>query len=259
MKRVTDKLIAIQFLAVVLPIAVVLLVQMVVDAHRAEVLEYSRPFKILSAEARANYKIFTNGVADAAVSGVIGPQSVEALQTAQIQLNALNTLGGNSESVADASTLVTELTSGIAKGATLSTITTWRASIERGDVLTKAIDEDFERRDDFVVKDALASAIRQRRAVIGALVISTALSVVFVLATRRRLKDRMDAEIAAERQRRTESRRCPCGSASRPARHAPGSTRSEKTAGICGGATTCTSCTRGRRRNSAPRSHPGSS
>jgi hypothetical protein len=49
MKRVTDKLIALQFLAVVLPIAVVLLVQMVVDARRAEVLEYSRPFRLLAA------------------------------------------------------------------------------------------------------------------------------------------------------------------------------------------------------------------
>ena len=36
MKRVTDKLIALQFLAVVLPIAVVLIVQLVVDARRAE-------------------------------------------------------------------------------------------------------------------------------------------------------------------------------------------------------------------------------
>jgi len=34
MKRATDKLIALQFLAVVLPIAVVLLVQMAVDARR---------------------------------------------------------------------------------------------------------------------------------------------------------------------------------------------------------------------------------
>ena len=35
MKRATDKLIALQFLAVVLPIAVVLLVQMAADARRA--------------------------------------------------------------------------------------------------------------------------------------------------------------------------------------------------------------------------------
>jgi hypothetical protein len=35
MKRATDKLIALQFLAVVLPIAVVLLVQMAVDVRRA--------------------------------------------------------------------------------------------------------------------------------------------------------------------------------------------------------------------------------
>src|SRR5258708_25165704 len=86
MKRATDKLIALQFLAVVLPIAVVLLVQMVADARRAAALEHSRPLRILAYEARANYKTFTNGAADAVDTGTLGGQSAEALHTAPARL-----------------------------------------------------------------------------------------------------------------------------------------------------------------------------
>ncbi|MGH8316106.1 MAG: hypothetical protein ACRETU_13260, partial [Steroidobacterales bacterium] len=78
MRRQTDRLIALQFLAVVLPVATVLLVQMVADARRAATLEHSRPLRALAYEARTNYKTFTNGAADAVDTGTLGGQSVEA-------------------------------------------------------------------------------------------------------------------------------------------------------------------------------------
>ena len=82
MKRATDKLVALQFLAVVLPIAVVLLVQLAADARRAASLDHSRPLRILADEARTNYKTFMNGAADAVDTNSLGPQSVQALRTA---------------------------------------------------------------------------------------------------------------------------------------------------------------------------------
>ena len=45
MRRSTDRLIALQFLAVAVPIAFVLLAQMVADARRATALEHSRPLR----------------------------------------------------------------------------------------------------------------------------------------------------------------------------------------------------------------------
>ncbi len=48
--RSTDRLIALQFLAVVAPVAAVLLLQMVADANRAAALEHSRPLRILAEE-----------------------------------------------------------------------------------------------------------------------------------------------------------------------------------------------------------------
>ncbi len=203
MKRATDKLIALQFLAVVLPIAVVLLVQMAVDARRAASLEHSRPLRILAEEARANYKIFTNGAADAVDTGTLGAQSVEALHTTASQLAELANRG-ETDSVGDAAAVVANLASVIPKGATLNTLMPLRSRIIQGDALTKAIDDEFERRDELVVKDAIASAVRQKYAVSGALIITTMLTILFVVATRRRLKAGLEAEISAERQRRAE-------------------------------------------------------
>ncbi len=203
MKRSTDKLIALQFLAVVLPIALVLLVQMVADARRAARLEHSRPLRILADEARANYKTFTNGAADAVDTGTLGTQSVEALHTASARLSDLADRGEYAV-VGDAAGVVKDLASVISKGATLNTLLPLRTRIIQGDVLTKAVNDEFEKRDEFVVKDAIASAVRQKRTVTGALFITAILTVVFVLATRRRLKARMEADISAERKRRAE-------------------------------------------------------
>src|SRR5882672_1123702 len=203
MKRATDKLIALQFLAVVLPIAVVLLVQMVADARRAAALEHSRPLRILAYEARANYKTFTNGAADAVDTGTLGGQSVEALHTAAARLAELAN-GGETAVAGDAAAAVQNLATVISKGTTLNALMPLRTLIIQSDELTKAVDDEFARRDEFVVKDAIASAVRQKRAVAGALVITAILTVVFVSATRRRLKARLEADISAERNRRAE-------------------------------------------------------
>jgi len=203
MKRATDKLIALQFLAVVLPIAVVLLVQMVADAQRAAALEHSRPLRILAYEARADYKTFTNGAADAVDTGTLGAQSVEALHTSAARLTELADRG-EADVAGKAAVAVQSLAGALSKGTTLNALMPLRTLIMQGDVLTKSVDDEFKRRDEFVVKDAIASAIRQKHAVTGALVITAILTVAFVLATRRRLKARLEADISAERNRRAE-------------------------------------------------------
>ena len=199
----TDKLIALQFLAVVLPIAAVLLVQMGADANRAARLEHSRPLRILAEEARTNYKTFTNGAADAVDTGTLGAQSVEALHAAAARLTELADRG-EAAIVGDAAATVRRLAVTIPKGTTLDTLMPLRAQVMQGDLLTKAVADEFESRDEFVVKDAISSAVRQKRAVTASLFITAILTVFFVLETRRRLKQRVEADIAKERQRRAE-------------------------------------------------------
>ncbi len=203
MKRATDKLIALQCLAVALPIAVVLLVQMAVDARRATSLDQSRPLRILAAEARAYYKIFLNGAEDAADTGSIGTRSLEALHSSAGELAGLAIIDGRA-SVADAAAVVGGLESVIPKGATLDTLTPLRERIVQGDLLTKAIDDEFQGRDELVVREAVASGVRQKYAVAGALILTTAFTVLFVLATRRRLKANMEADFSQERRRKAE-------------------------------------------------------
>ncbi|HVH83420.1 MAG TPA: hypothetical protein VM713_03785, partial [Steroidobacteraceae bacterium] len=87
--RSHDRLIALQFLAVVVPIAFVLLAQMVADARRAAALAESRPLRTLANDARADYRTFTNGAADAVDTGSLGRQSAEALKNASDRLTEL--------------------------------------------------------------------------------------------------------------------------------------------------------------------------
>ena len=201
--RSTDKLIALQFLAVVLPIAVVLLLQMIADAHRAAALAHSRPLRALAAEARANYKTFTNGAADVVDTGTLGGNSAEALRTAAARLTDLAN-SGEAIAVGKAPEVVGHLARVVVPGASLNVLLPLRAEIMHGDELTRAIDTEFERQDEAVVKDTIEASIRQKRWVAMAILASTALTIVFVLATRRRLRIRLEAEAAVERRRRSE-------------------------------------------------------
>ena len=203
MKRSTEGLIALQFLAVALPIALVLLAQLAADAQRASALDHSWPLRNLASEARANYRTFTNGAADAVDTGALGRQSAEALSESAA---LLATLAGRGETAAlgDAPRVVANLAQTLRHGATLDKLMPLRDQIMRGDRLTREIDASFAARDQAVVRDAIASAIRQKREVTIALLFTGGLSVVFVLATRRRLKRQLAADAAIEKRRHAE-------------------------------------------------------
>ncbi len=203
MRRATDRLIALQFLAVAVPIAFVLLAQLAADARRAAALEHSRPLRTLANEARANYRTFTNGAADAVDTGALGHQSAEALGTTATLLKQLAERG-EAAALGDTPKLVADMAAQVRSGATLDKLMGLRLQIAVADRETRKIDEDFERRDAAVVTDAVDSARRQKQRVTLALFSSLILTIIFVLATRRRLKQQIDADAAVERRRRAE-------------------------------------------------------
>ncbi|TLY68277.1 MAG: hypothetical protein E6K46_10315 [Gammaproteobacteria bacterium] len=143
MRRSTDRLIALQFLAVAVPIAFVLLAQMAADARRAAALEQSRPLRTLANEARANYRTFTNGAADAVDTGALGRQSAEALNTTAALLARLAERG-EAAALGDTPGQVADLAAQVASGATLERLMALRREIARADHETRAIDESFE-------------------------------------------------------------------------------------------------------------------
>jgi len=203
MRRSTEGLIALQFLAVALPIAVVLVAQLVADARRVEALAHSRPLRNLASEARASYRTFTNGAADAVDTGTLGRQSLEALRHSAKLMDQLGRQDPAGRAV-QASAELAGLVGAVGRGATLAALLPLRERVLRDDQLTRDIDASYTARDEEVVADAVASAARQKSVVNSALLASFGLSTLFVLATRRRLKAQLEAEAAIERQRRTE-------------------------------------------------------
>ena len=203
MRRSTESLIALQFLAVVVPIAFVLVAQLIADQERATALDHSRPLRNLANEARANYRAFTNGAAAAVDTGTLSRQSAEALRASA---GLLQRLGSRGESAVVGGTPadVTRLSAKIPDGATLEQLLPLRDEISSADRAIRSIDETFERRDAAVVRDAVDSARRQKEEVSVSLFISVILTVVFVLATRRRLKQQLQAEAEVEQRRRVE-------------------------------------------------------
>ena len=203
MRRSTDNLVALQFLAVILPVSLVLFGQLLADAHRATALAESRPLRNLASEARANYRTFINGVADAVDSGTLGRQSADALQASANELARLSHLAPVTE-LGGTPALVAGLAQGIRAGARLEALTPLRAAILQGDQQTRAIDTTFVNRDQAVVREAIDSARLQKRLLIAALFVSAVLTIYFVLLTRRRLKQQIEADAAVERARRAE-------------------------------------------------------
>src|SRR5262249_48588109 len=154
---------------------------------RAATLERSRPLRTLANEARANYRTFTNGAADAVDTGALGRQSAEALGTTAVLLHKL-AVRGDPQGLGSTPALGAGPSERMHRGASLEQLMQLRADIARADRETAEIDENFERRDAAVVRDAVESAHRQKEQVILALLSSLVLTVIFVIAARRRLK-----------------------------------------------------------------------
>src|ERR1700756_961914 len=132
MRRSTDTWIAVQFLAVLVPIAFVLVAQMIADQHRVAALDYSRPLRNLADEARADYRTFTNGAADAVDTGNLSRQSAEALRASAV---VLHTLAARRESAVLGGTpdLVGKLAAQIHGGTTLEELLPLRDQIAAAD------------------------------------------------------------------------------------------------------------------------------
>jgi methyl-accepting chemotaxis protein len=189
----TDRLVALQFTAVVLPVVAVLLFQVVADSQRASALGHSRPLQQLAQGVRGNFKTFMNGVTDAVDTGTLSGPAAEALAAAADGLDKL-AAGGEGPLVGSAPTVVHSLSSALGKGAALTAIMPLREQIKQADHLTKDIDDELSRRDAEVVAGAVSAAKRQQVAVIVSLVATFLLTTFFLGMTQRRLKAQVEAD-----------------------------------------------------------------
>jgi methyl-accepting chemotaxis protein len=191
----TNRLVALQFLVVVFPVVAVLLAQMLADSRRAAAQTESRPLHELAQHARVDYTTFMNGVSDAVDTGTLSEQAAHALAAAAGGLEALGTKN-KSAAIASATQTAAELARALGKGATMATIMSLRDKIKAGDKLTQDIDDELARRDVEVFNESVASARRQQIIVAGALLVTFALTYVFVVRTQRRLRKQLAADHA---------------------------------------------------------------
>jgi methyl-accepting chemotaxis protein len=193
MKRWTDRLVALQFLMVVLPVTLVLIGLTVTDARRAAALASSSPLERLAHEVRADYKTFENGVADAVDSGALGAQAAEALAQAATSCGDLASLpaGGRFHETAR---LLAELASAAPRGSALDKLLPLRDKIRLGDKLTQELEQSLTAQNQQVLASALRSAAVEKVLVPLAIALSLAVTAVLVIRMRRRMRVRLESE-----------------------------------------------------------------
>jgi methyl-accepting chemotaxis protein len=201
-----NRLVALQFLALVLPVGLLLLVQTVADGRRAAALELSRPLRVHAPEARAQYKTFFTGVADAVDAGSLSASSFQALLAADLELQALARAGGDPKLLGDLVAKLDALARDVPNNADLPTLLKLRDRMRGADEATKSIAAEFDRRDEAVMQAAIQSAHFQQIAVAIAIVVTAIMTLWFVLAAQRRLAARQAADqIIAEESLRLKN------------------------------------------------------
>jgi methyl-accepting chemotaxis protein len=198
--RHANRLVALQFLAVVLPVTLVLCAQSIMDVRRAAALERSRPVRVLAQQARMDFRTFLGGVTDAVDSGSLNTAAIDALKSSGAHIEELSQLGADQAVLKDAAAQLNSLAAKLAGSRDLAALLPLREAVRGADALTKGIAEEFDRRDAAVMQDAIRTAHLQEIGVIVAITLSAILTLAFVIGSQRRLQARIaaDREIAEE-------------------------------------------------------------
>jgi methyl-accepting chemotaxis protein len=195
-KASTGQTIILQFIAVVLPITLVLLAQSVLDDRRASAMAQSRPLRVLAQSARSEYKTFMTGVVDAVDTGTLSTNAALGIHNAAAKMQDLAAAGADPAILKDAVPLLSTLSLELGKGGDLAALMKTRDRVRAADKVTKDIADQFDQLDDAVVQGAIDSAKLQRVAVLVALVVTLVLTGVFVVTSQRRLARRQAADQA---------------------------------------------------------------
>jgi methyl-accepting chemotaxis protein len=195
MKRWTDKLIALQFLMVGLPVALVLTGQTVADVRRAAALASSSPLETIGHSVRTDYQAFQNGVADAVDTGTLSESAAQALATAARQLESLpSEFRGK---YAETTRSLSDLAAALPRGTAIASLMTARERIKAADTLTEKLEQEATAQNQAVLREALLWSDRQEILVPFALGVSLLITVFFVVRMQRRMRRRLVSEEAA--------------------------------------------------------------
>ena len=189
-----NKLVAVQFLVAILPTALLLVAQSVADSRRAVQTEQSRPLRVYSQDARIAYKTFLTGVSDAVDTGSLSAAAVDSLKVSADKLQHLAAAGADPTVLLNAVPAVNKLAEHLTKGAELSALMQARDAVRAADTLTQKIAEEFDKRDALVLQEAIDSARQQHSRMQMALLLTLAITAVFLIASQRRIQARRAAD-----------------------------------------------------------------
>jgi methyl-accepting chemotaxis protein len=187
-------LVTLQFLMLVLPVALLLIVQTVADGRRAAALEFSRPLRVHAQEARAQYKTFFIGVADAVDSGTLSGSAHQALIACNTEFKALVESGADPKVLGDSASKIDALSRDVPKGADLATLLKLKDRLREADETTRSIAAEFDARDEAVMHEAIRSAHIQQILVAIAIVLTAIMTISLVVAAQRRISNRLAAD-----------------------------------------------------------------
>ena len=169
-----------QFAIIIAPITLVLLYQALSDVRHADSVKFELQSVALAHQARDNYKVFLNGVADAVDTGTLSNRARQALEQTRESLLALQSWD-RSFQVELFLSLIDTLRNAAGGKSSLKELLPLRPVANRVNVLLTGLADSYDLREHANIENVALSVKRQVWIVLAATVITLASAVGFVL------------------------------------------------------------------------------
>jgi methyl-accepting chemotaxis protein len=172
--------IILQFLAVIMPITLVLAYQTVADYRRSGELNKAFHLMELSGTAKSQYKTFLNGVSDAVDSGKLGGGSLQTLNETNAALSEIGKLDSVTPEVGAVEQSIARMLEALRKDGSMGTLGLLRDQIRSADAEIGKIKDAYANANSQVIKRAIDSVHIQIYIVLGAIVFIVLVTVLFM-------------------------------------------------------------------------------
>jgi methyl-accepting chemotaxis protein len=172
-----------QFTLILLPLALVVIAQMVLDSWNAAALDRSHRAQALAYDVRRDFKVFIDGVVDAVDTGGLSNAAKEKLQSAAQSAEALQAAERTDEPVRALVRQLNELRPGIASAAKLQDLVALRPAINSADTAVSALVSRYDARIEQGLLSAVAYASAQRKIVPLVLIVTLVITGLFIRNT----------------------------------------------------------------------------
>ncbi len=171
--------IILQFMAVMIPVTLVLVYQTVSDLQRSN--ELSRAFELmeLSGAAKSHYKTFLNGVTDAVDSGKLGGDSIKSLEASKEALSQIGKID-STPALVNALNVIGIMLGTLHQDDSMGALGLLRDHIRGTDAATSKLNEAYFTANSLVIKQAARAVNIQKFIVLGAILFIVLIAVMFV-------------------------------------------------------------------------------